>query len=153
MDYIVILILLFVVVYLLSQPFRRRAFAQAVGQKVVDDARPTELIELEASRDAKYREIRDAELDHQTGKLSDADFDAINSTLRAEAIELLRQLDEFHARRGGVEAAREAQGAAQSPPSTDAPDSDASSSGAAGHGGASQKLQGTEPSSYHEAPQ
>jgi len=52
-------------------------------------------IDLEAARDAKYREIRDAELDHQTGKLSDADFNAISSTLRAEALELLRELDTF----------------------------------------------------------
>jgi hypothetical protein len=50
-------------------------------------------IDLEAARDAKYREIRDAELDHQTRKLSDEDFAAIDSTLRAEAIELLHQLD------------------------------------------------------------
>ena len=52
-------------------------------------------IDLEAARDAKYREIRDAELDHQTGKLSDDDFAAIDSTLRAEAIELLHQLDDL----------------------------------------------------------
>ncbi len=50
-------------------------------------------LDLEAARDAKYREIRDAELDHQTGKLSEADYEAIDSTLRAEAIELLHQLD------------------------------------------------------------
>jgi hypothetical protein len=50
-------------------------------------------MELEAERDAKYREIRDAELDHQTGKLSDQDFEALDSTLRAEAIEILRRLD------------------------------------------------------------
>ena len=100
MAYLIVLVLLLGVVLLITQPFRRRAFAQAVGQQVVDDARPTELIELEAARDAKYREIRDAELDHQTGKLSDEDFRAIDSTLRAEAVELLRRLDEFHARRG-----------------------------------------------------
>ena len=29
--------------------------------------------ELEAAREAKYREIRDAELDYRTGKLSDDD--------------------------------------------------------------------------------
>ena len=50
-------------------------------------------IDLEAARDAKYREIRDTELDHQTGKLSDEDFEAIDSTLRAEAIVLLHELD------------------------------------------------------------
>ncbi len=34
--------------------------------------------ELEAARDAKYREIRDAELDLRTGKLSDEDYGAID---------------------------------------------------------------------------
>ncbi len=52
-----------------------------------------ERIELEAARDAKLREIRDAELDHQTGKLSNADFAAVDSTLRAQAIEILNRID------------------------------------------------------------
>ena len=38
-----------------------------------------EIAELEAAREAKYREIRDAELDHRTGKLSDADFEALDT--------------------------------------------------------------------------
>jgi membrane protein implicated in regulation of membrane protease activity len=49
--------------------------------------------ELEAAKEAKYREIRDAELDHQMGKLSDADWGAVDRELRAEAIEILRRLD------------------------------------------------------------
>lgn len=49
--------------------------------------------ELEVAREAKYREIRDAELDHSTGKLSDADFEAVDKTLRAEAVEILHALD------------------------------------------------------------
>ena len=55
-----------------------------------------ELAELEAAREAKYREIRDAELDHQTGKLSDADFEVLERTLRAEALEILRAIDRYH---------------------------------------------------------
>ena len=35
---------------------------------------PDTVAELEAAREAKYRELRDAELDHRTGKLSDADY-------------------------------------------------------------------------------
>ena len=45
--------------------------------------------ELEAAREAKYREIRDAELDYRTGKLSREDYEAIDGALRAEAIEIL----------------------------------------------------------------
>jgi len=55
-----------------------------------------ELSELEAAREAKYREIRDAELDHQTGKLSDADFEGLDRTLRAEAIQILDAIDRYH---------------------------------------------------------
>jgi hypothetical protein len=59
------------------------------------DEEDAERAELEAARDAKYREIRDAELDHRTGKLSEADWRAIDRALRAEAVEILRQLDEL----------------------------------------------------------
>ena len=52
-----------------------------------------EVAALEAARDARFREIRDAELDFRTGKLSHEDFRALDRTLRAEAIELLRRLD------------------------------------------------------------
>ncbi|HEU4978111.1 MAG TPA: hypothetical protein VFT42_04395 [Solirubrobacteraceae bacterium] len=48
---------------------------------------------LEAEKEAKYREIRDAELDFRTGKLSREDHHALDRALRAEAIELLQRLD------------------------------------------------------------
>jgi hypothetical protein len=53
----------------------------------------TLLPELEAAREAKYRELRDAELDHNTGKLSDADYEELDRALRGEAIEILRGID------------------------------------------------------------
>ena len=51
--------------------------------------------ELEAAKEAKYREIRDAEMDFRTGKLSEADFRTIDRELRGEAVEILRALDEL----------------------------------------------------------
>jgi membrane protein implicated in regulation of membrane protease activity len=51
--------------------------------------------ELEAAKEAKYREIRDAELDHRMGKLSGEDWRRIDRELRAEAIVILRELDEM----------------------------------------------------------
>jgi hypothetical protein len=59
--------------------------------------------ELEAAREAKYRELRDADLDHRTGKLSDEDYAELDSTLRSEAIEILRGLD--HEREGAADKA------------------------------------------------
>jgi hypothetical protein len=49
--------------------------------------------ELEAAKEAKYREIRDAELDHEMGKLSREDYRALDRELREEAIEILAELD------------------------------------------------------------
>jgi hypothetical protein len=48
---------------------------------------------LEAAREAKYREIRDAEVDLKTGKLTREDYDRINAELRSDAVEILRKLD------------------------------------------------------------
>ena len=55
--------------------------------------------ELEAAKEAKYREIRDAELDYRMGKFSDADWRELDAELRAEAIEILKELDQLDARR------------------------------------------------------
>ena len=49
--------------------------------------------DVEAEREAKYREIRDAELDYRTGKLSEEDYAAVDGTLRAQALEILDRLD------------------------------------------------------------
>jgi hypothetical protein len=49
---------------------------------------------LEAAKEQKYRDIRDAELDYRMGKLSEEDWRAADRELRAQAIEILRQLDE-----------------------------------------------------------
>ena len=58
--------------------------------------------ELEAAKEAKYREIRDAELDREMGKLSEADHRVVDRELRAEAIEILRALDELEGRAPGA---------------------------------------------------
>jgi len=49
--------------------------------------------QLEALKEAKYREIRDAELDHAAGKLSDEDFALLDAELRREAVEILDRAD------------------------------------------------------------
>jgi hypothetical protein len=59
-----------------------------------------ELADLEAAKEAKYQEIRDAELDHRTGKLSDEDHHVLDGELRAEAVALLKRIDTVRARSG-----------------------------------------------------
>jgi len=54
--------------------------------------------ELEAAKEAKYREIRDAEMDLRMGKLSEAEWRDLDGELRAEAIEILKDLDALDGR-------------------------------------------------------
>jgi cytochrome c-type biogenesis protein CcmF len=49
--------------------------------------------EADALKEAKYREIRDAELDHASGKLSDEDFAVLDAELRREAVEILDRVE------------------------------------------------------------
>jgi type II secretory pathway pseudopilin PulG len=87
-DFVIVLLVFVLVVLLISAPLRRGRVRERLATESAERA------ELEAARDAKYREIRDAELDHRTGKLSDADWRALDRTLRAEAVGILRRLDE-----------------------------------------------------------
>ncbi len=87
MDLVLIVIVVALIVVIVGAPLRRRG-AEEAGESA-------ERAELEARREAKYREIRDAELDHRTGKLSDADWRAQDRALRAEAVDILRRLDEL----------------------------------------------------------
>jgi len=65
------------------------------AEAAVHDRDALRRADLEAARLAKYREIRDAELDRDTGKLSDEDWRAIDRRLRSEAVEILHRLDEL----------------------------------------------------------
>jgi cytochrome c-type biogenesis protein CcmF len=64
--------------------------------------------ELEALKEAKYREIRDAELDHAAGKLSDEDFALLDAELREEAVEILDRANGNGAHVDGAEDVRPA---------------------------------------------
>jgi hypothetical protein len=90
MEFLIILVILAALVMFVSAPLRRAAIADpGAGSERVD----SDLEELEAAREAKYRELRDAELDHRTGKLSDDDYEQVDRALRGEAIEILRSID------------------------------------------------------------
>jgi hypothetical protein len=103
MDFIVVIVVIFAVVLFVSAPFRRTpalggAGANGAGLGASANGHASDIAELEAARDAKYREIRDADLDHRTGKLSDADYELLDGTLRAEAIEIMHRLDSISKR-------------------------------------------------------
>jgi hypothetical protein len=91
-GFVIVLVVLAVVVFVVSGPLRAAARMPA-DPSPEPGARTAEVDELEAQREAKLAEIREADLDHRTGKLSDVDHEALDHTLRAEAIEILDKLD------------------------------------------------------------
>jgi type II secretory pathway pseudopilin PulG len=86
-EVLLVIAVLAVVAWLVLAPLRRDAASAALESEAAERA------ELEARKEAKYREIRDAEMDFRTGKLSEADWRATDRGLRAEAMEILRGLD------------------------------------------------------------
>jgi hypothetical protein len=86
-QYAIVLVVLAASLYAISAPLR------AGGDAAEPHLATADVAELEAARDAKYREIRDAELDMRTGKLSDEDYAALDGALRAEAVDILHRLD------------------------------------------------------------
>ena len=81
MELILTAILLGAVVIVIAGPLRPGRQPQSGG--------PSARRAIEIAKDAKYREILDAELDFQTGKLSEPDYREVDRQLRVEASELL----------------------------------------------------------------
>jgi len=97
MEIVLALIVVAAVAWFVTAPLRR-------SQGELGGVTPSEdpgVAELEARKEAKYREIRDAELDREQGKLSEADWRRQDAALRREAIAVLTELDEARRRSQG----------------------------------------------------
>jgi cytochrome c-type biogenesis protein CcmF len=66
------------------------ADAQSAAEDLAADA---ELAALRTTREVKYRELRELELDYGTGKLAHEDYEATGAALRAEALEILDRIE------------------------------------------------------------
>ena len=87
---VIVLAAVMAVVTVLIAPIYASAMEERKGQ---DNHPSADVAELEADRDAKLREVRDAELDWRTGKLSEADWQNLDAELRGEAAVILKKLD------------------------------------------------------------
>ncbi len=76
-----------VVAWAVTAPLRGDRAVQADLREAAQRA------DLEARKEAKYREIREAEMDWRTGKLAEADYRELDRRLRREAVDLLKELD------------------------------------------------------------
>ncbi|HEY7121191.1 MAG TPA: hypothetical protein VH329_01410 [Solirubrobacterales bacterium] len=92
MEFVLALLIVVLVAWFVTAPLRDRASEHE------DDPAVAELADLEARKAAKYRQIRDAEADRASGKLTEEDYQRLDRELRAEAIEILKKIDRLRPR-------------------------------------------------------
>ena len=90
MEYVLLAIVVLALVVFVTAPLRR---GERQPQSADEERLRARVAEIEVRKEAKYREIRDAELDRAAGKLSDDDFTAVDADLRREAMAILKELD------------------------------------------------------------
>jgi hypothetical protein len=90
-QYVLIAAVVLALLWFVSAPLRRPR-----DQRTPPPAN-ARVTDLQLRKESKYREIRDAQLDHAAGKLTDADFARLDADLRAEAVGLLEELDRAEA--------------------------------------------------------
>jgi hypothetical protein len=91
MEVVLALVICALLAAFVLAPLRRRDRPEAAPPE------SAELADLEARKEALYRQIRDAELDREQGKLSRGDWERLDAELRREAIVVLKRIDEAKA--------------------------------------------------------
>jgi hypothetical protein len=84
------LLIVALIAWFLIAPLRRSGGPDVAAA----DTEDPRIADLEARKEAKYREIRDAELDRRQGKLSPDDWRRQDAELRRDAIAILKELDQ-----------------------------------------------------------
>ncbi|MGH2907530.1 MAG: hypothetical protein ACRDKI_12285 [Solirubrobacterales bacterium] len=84
LQIVLVLVMVSLVVTVLAYPI-----VKGVDEPEADAVRA----ELEDAKQAKYREIRDAELDYRAGKLTEEEWHETDRELRREAMLILGKLD------------------------------------------------------------
>ncbi|MGB2851364.1 MAG: hypothetical protein WBB30_06245 [Solirubrobacterales bacterium] len=99
MEVLIAIVVVALVALFVTVPLRRSQGPAA--DRIGGDAA---LATLEVRKQAKYREIRDTEMDRAQGKITAADFQLQDGELRAEAIAILKEIEEIEEIEG-IEAA------------------------------------------------
>ena len=95
MQYLLFAAIVLVLAWFVTAPLRRPS---NLGEIEAQRAEAS-VAEVQLRKEAKYREIRDAQLDHAAGKLSDDDFAELDAELRRDAVTILAELDRAEAER------------------------------------------------------
>lgn len=88
-------VLLTIVMAAIVVSFLAWPILKGVDERVVD----AERAELEDAKQAKYREIKDAELDRKSGRMTEEQWATTDKELRREAMQILGKIDTLGAKK------------------------------------------------------
>lgn len=88
-----VLMMAAVIAFLLSPVFGKSTAKSARSKKEY------ELAELNRKKNVLLKEIKDIELDFQMSKISEADFESLTGDYRAQAVEVLKDIDALRGRK------------------------------------------------------
>lgn len=88
LEFLLAVAIVVLVAWFVTAPLRNRP-----ASREEEDPAVAELADLEARKEAKYRQIRDAEADRAAGKLTEEDFRRLDRELRGEAVDILKRID------------------------------------------------------------
>lgn len=91
---ILVVLVVAAVLWLVTAPLRARAAGRETPAEVRDAQR---VRDLELRKEQVYAEIRELEMDLRTGKLSEEDHRVLDRGLRADAVQILHELDQLGA--------------------------------------------------------
>ena len=89
LEFLLAVAIVVLVAWFVTAPLRNRP----ASREASEDPAVAELADLEARKEAKYRQIRDAEADRAAGKLTEEDFKRLDRELRGEAVDILKRID------------------------------------------------------------
>ena len=94
------ILMLAIAVFVVVYPLVQNSTAQSQPAGAFPEENPDELL---ARRDATYAALKELDEDHEMGKLSSADYQALRDQYRARAVAILQELDSRQAEAQGTE--------------------------------------------------
>jgi len=91
METLLLVLIIGVIAFYVGYPY----FAKEVDHFLLENGEADVPIKLTETRDVTLETLKDIQLDHEMGKLSDQDYQSLNSQYRSQALQLLKEIKSY----------------------------------------------------------
>jgi|GEM_PF-1811313 len=96
METLLLVLLFGAIAFYVGYPY----FAKEVDHFLLEDGEADVPLKLTETRDVTLETLKDIQLDHEMGKLSDQDYQSLNSQYRSQALQLLKEIKSYQVGKG-----------------------------------------------------